>query len=174
MWILRNTIFLLVAIVSQLPESQAQNNLCDAAAIATCGQYSCVQTGSIFSCLCADMTLKPSAAACNGGAVVTTTQAPVVIPNQCANAVCPAGATCVPTNQNPALYVCVCPNNIIGNPDCPTTPIANNPCLLNNPCLNGGTCVVNQLNLQAVCICPSGTYGSRCANGCSSSCHKDW
>ncbi len=173
MWILQSTVLIIVALVSQLPQSHGQNNQCTAAAIATCGQYSCVQTGDVFSCLCSDLSLKPSAAACNGG-VATTTQSPVVIPNQCANANCPAGATCVPTNQNPALYVCVCPGNVIGNPDCPTTALPNNPCLLNNPCLNGATCVVNQLNLQAVCICPSGTYGPRCTNTCSASCHKDW
>ena len=161
MWILQSMIFVLVVLLGQLPASNGQNNQCNAAAIATCGAYSCVQTGDLFSCLCSDMTLKPSAAACNGAPVVTTTSPPVVIPNQCANANCPAGATCVPTNQNPALYVCVCPNNIIANPSCPTTALPNNPCLINNPCRNGGTCVVNQINLQAVCICPSGSYGSK-------------
>jgi hypothetical protein len=119
------------------------------------------------------MSLKPSAAACDGGIVVTT-QSPIVIPNQCANANCPAGATCIPTNQNPALYICVCPSNIIANPDCPTTPLLNNPCLINNPCSNGGTCVVNQINLQAVCICPTGSYGPNCAYGCRSRCDRDW
>lgn len=173
MWILPNIICLFIVVLFQLPESHGQINQCTAAAIAACGTYPCVQTGDISSCLCSDMTLKPSAAACNGG-VVTTTQSPVVIPNQCANAICPAGSTCIPTNQNPALYVCVCPNNIIANPDCPTTALPNNPCLISNPCSNGGTCVVNQLTLQAVCICPSNTYGPRCAYGCQRTCDSNW
>jgi len=171
MWIFESTFVIVVALLSQLPESHGQDNVCTAAAIATCGQFSCVQTGTIFSCLCSDMTLKPSAAACGGA---TTTPSTVVIPNQCANAICPAGATCVPTNQNPALYVCICPNNVIANPDCPINALPNNPCLLNNPCQNGGTCVVNQLSLQAVCICPSGNYGQNCANSCQRSCDYNW
>jgi len=174
MWILESTFFIVIALLSQLPQNYGQENACTAAAIAACGGYSCVQTNDLFSCLCPDLTLKPSAAACNGAAVTTTTQGTVVIPNQCANAICPAGATCVPTNQNPSLYVCVCPNNVIGNPDCPTTALPNNPCLNNNPCRNGGTCVVNQLNLQAVCLCPTGSYGQNCASACQRTCDKNW
>jgi hypothetical protein len=174
MWIFKSTIILVVTLLSQLPTSHGQNNQCTAAAIATCGSYSCVQTGDIFSCLCSDLTLKPSAAACDGGTTVTTTQSPVVIPNQCANANCPAGATCIPTNQNPSLYICLCPNNIIANPDCPTTQLPNNPCLINNPCSNGATCVVNQLNLQAVCLCPPGTYGQNCSSACRRTCDTNW
>lgn len=173
MSILANIICLAIAFVCQLPESHAQTNSCTAAALNTCGSYTCVQTGDLFLCLCSDMTLKPSEAACGGG-VVTTTQSPVVIPNQCANNNCPSGSTCVPTNQNPALYVCVCPGNVIANPDCPTTALPYNPCLVNNPCLNGGTCVVNQLTLQAVCICPSGAYGSNCAYSCQRTCDANW
>jgi hypothetical protein len=173
MWILKSTIFIVIALITQLPESHGQNQ-CTAASIATCGTFPCVQTGDIFSCLCSDFTLKPSSAACNGGAVITTTQSPVVIPNQCANAVCPAGATCIPTNQNPALYICLCPSNIIANPDCPTTPPVTNPCLTSNPCQNGGTCVLNQLTLQAVCVCPTNTYGPNCGYGCRPRCDKTW
>jgi hypothetical protein len=174
MWILQSTFIIVVTLFSQLPKTHGQENVCTAAAVATCAPYQCVQTGELFQCFCPDLTLKPSAAACNNGAVITTTQSPVVIPNQCANARCPAGATCIPTNQNPALYVCVCPNNIIANPDCPTTQLPNNPCLLNNPCQNGGTCVVNQLTLQAVCICPTGSYGQNCVHGCRQTCNNEW
>lgn len=167
-------LILIVAILlSQLPIIYGQNQ-CNAAAIANCGVNPCVQTGNTVSCLCSDMTLKPSGAACNGIITVTTTQSPVVIPNQCANAVCPAGSTCIPTNQNPSLYICLCPNNIIANPDCPLNPLPNNPCLINNPCTNGATCVVNQLNLQAVCICPPGTYGTNCAYSCRRTCDVNW
>jgi len=174
MWILQSTFIIVVTLFLQLPKTHGQENVCTAAAVATCAPYQCVQTGELFQCFCPDLTLKPSAAACNNGAVITTTQSPVVIPNQCANARCPAGATCIPTNQNPALYVCVCPNNIIANPDCPTTQLPNNPCLLNNPCQNGGTCVVNQLTLQAVCICPTGSYGQNCVHGCRQTCNNEW
>jgi hypothetical protein len=164
----------IVALFIQLPAIHGQDNQCTAAALLACGTYTCVQTGNAFSCLCADMSLKPSAAECNGGTTITTTQSPVVIPNQCANAVCPNGATCIPTNQNPALYICLCPNNIIANPSCPTNPLVNNPCLTSNPCTNGGTCVVNQLTLTAVCICPANTYGQNCANGCRPTCDVNW
>jgi hypothetical protein len=172
MWILQSTIFIVIALISQLPESHGQN-ACTAAAIANCGTFPCIQTGDTASCLCSDLTVKPSASACNGGAIVTTPP-PIVIPNQCANAVCPAGATCIPTNQNPALYVCVCPNNVLANPDCPTTPLPNNPCILNNVCQNGGTCVVNPLTLTAVCICPAGSYGPNCGYGCRPKCDNNW
>ena len=163
-----------VLLLLQLPYSTGQTNQCTPTAIATCGAYSCVQTGTTFSCLCPDQTLKPNAAACATIITTTTTVSPVVIPNQCGNAVCPAGATCIPTNQNPSRYVCLCPNNVLGNPNCPTTPLANNPCLTSNPCRNGGTCVVNQLNLQAVCICPSGTYGRSCSYSCNVTCNYNW
>jgi len=169
-----NSILISIVLLAQVPSLFGQNQ-CTPAALATCGSYSCVQTNELFMCLCSDFSLKPSAAECDSQtAVTTTTQAPVVIPNQCANANCPAGATCVPTNQNPALYICVCPTNVIANPDCPTTNIANNPCVLNNPCRNNGTCVVNQLTNQAVCICPSGTYGANCASSCRSTCDSNW
>jgi hypothetical protein len=175
MWILESTFFIVITLLSQLPESHGQEtNQCTAAAIATCGGYSCVQTNDLFACLCPDMTLKPSAAACNGAAVTTTTTPSTVIPNQCANAICPAGATCVPTNINPALYVCVCPNNVIANPDCPTTLPANNVCATNNPCRNGATCVLNPLNNQAVCLCPTGSYGQNCASSCQRTCDRNW
>ena len=170
-------IILALALILQFSTSQAQN-ACTPAAIATCGQYTCVQTDVLFSCLCSNMALAQSAAECNALVGVTTapvvTLPPVVIPNQCANAVCPAGATCIPTNQNPSLYICLCPNNIIANPDCPTTPLPNNPCLLANPCTNGGTCVVNQLTLQAVCVCPPNTYGTNCATSCRPRCDPNW
>lgn len=174
MWIFQSTFLLAITLAIQLHESYGQENVCNAAAIVTCGSYTCVQTGDVYSCLCSDLTLKPSAAACNGGTAVTTTQPTVVIPNQCAVNTCPAGSTCIPTNQNPALYVCVCPNNVLANPDCPTGQIANNPCLLSNPCRNGGTCVVNLLSLQPVCICPTGTYGSNCASACRQTCDSNW
>jgi hypothetical protein len=148
-------------------------NLCDVTAVAICSPYTCVQTDTVFSCLCPSMQLASSAAACNAISP-STTLSPVVIPNQCANAVCPAGSTCIPTNQNPSLYICLCPNNIIGNPNCPTTPLPSNPCLTNNPCANGGTCVVNQLTLQAVCICPTNTYGPNCSNACRPACDLNW
>ncbi|CAF1115222.1 unnamed protein product [Rotaria sordida] len=173
MAILKSMIIFIVMLFLQLSTSYAQDNLCTSTAIATCNPYPCVQTGNIFSCLCSDMTTKPSAVECNGG-VIPTTQSPVVIPNQCANAVCPAGATCVPTNQNPSVYICLCPNNVIGNPDCPTNPLPNNPCLTNNPCRNGGTCAVNPLTLQAVCICPSGSYGPNCGYPCRPTCNSSW
>ncbi|CAF1413187.1 unnamed protein product, partial [Rotaria sordida] len=140
----------------------AQENVCTSTAIATCNPYPCVQTGNIFSCLCPDMTTKPSAVECNGG----------VIPNQCGNAICPAGATCIPTNQNPALYICLCPNNVIANPNCPTNP--SNQCLINNLCLNGGTCITNQFTLQTVCVCPSGYYGLNCNYLCAPRCNSRW
>lgn len=170
--------FILIAIVfiAEIPSLFGQNQ-CTPTAIATCGSYTCVQTGELFMCLCSDFSLKPSAAECNSqttAVTITTTQPTVVIPNQCANANCPSGSTCVPTNQNPALYICVCPNHIIANPDCPTTALPNNPCLINNPCRNGGTCVVNQLTLQAVCICPTGTYGTNCASSCRTTCDSNW
>lgn len=158
---------------SQIFASYAQLNQCTPAAISQCGPFQCVQFGNSFQCLCGDDTLKPSATECNGGGLITT-QAPVVIPNQCANAVCPAGATCIPTNQNPLQYICLCPNNIIANPDCPINPLPQNPCLFNNPCRNGGTCVVNQLTLQAVCLCPPNTYGPGCGYGCQPACGRDW
>jgi len=158
-------------LVTQLPNTNAQQNACTAAAVAVCSPYTCVQTDTIFSCLCPNMQLAQSAAACGG--VIVPTQPPI-IQNQCGNVICPVGATCIPTNQNPSLYICLCPNNIIANPDCPTTPLQNNPCLISNPCTNGGTCVVNQLTLQAVCLCPANTYGPNCATACQPTCNYNW
>ncbi|CAF3786824.1 unnamed protein product [Rotaria sp. Silwood1] len=171
--IVRSMIIIFVILFSQLSRSYAQTNQCTPTAIATCGSFPCIQTGDAYACLCADMTVKPSAAECTGGTVATT-QSPIVIPNECANAVCPAGATCIPTNQNPSQYICLCSNNIIANPDCPTTPLPNNPCLINNPCSNGATCVVNPLNLQPVCLCPSNTYGPNCRHACRPTCDSSW
>ena len=166
-------IIAVIVVLMQVICINAQTNVCTPANAAICGRYPCVQTDTVFSCLCSNMQLAASQAACDA-LVSSTTQAPVVVPNQCANAVCPAGATCIPTNQNPALYICLCPNNIIANPDCPVNPLPTNPCLTNNPCLNGGTCVVNQLTLQAVCICPPNTYGSNCASSCQTVCNVNW
>jgi hypothetical protein len=165
MWILSGMIFLAIAL---LPNVQAQN-ACTAAAVAACSPYTCVQTDTVYSCLCPNMQLAQSAAACGG--VVTQ---PPVIQNQCGNVYCPAGATCVPTNQNPSQYICICPFNVIANPNCPTTPIANNPCLTGVNICNGGTCVLNQLTFQAVCICPANTYGPNCLNSCVSTCNLSW
>ena len=169
MWISNSLIFLAIALCTQLPHIHAQN-ACDAAAIAACGTYPCVQTDTVYSCLCPNLQLAQTAAGCNG----VVTSPPVVIPNICGNSVCPAGATCIPTNQNPTQYICVCPNNVIANPDCPVNPLPNNPCQLYNPCTNGGTCVVNQLTLQPVCICPPNTYGSNCASICRPTCDYNW
>ncbi|CAF1070348.1 unnamed protein product [Rotaria sordida] len=152
-------IVIVIALFIQLHNVYAQN-ACTGVALAACGQHPCIQTGTEYSCLCSNMQLAQSAAQCNIINPIVT-QPPIVFPNQCGNAVCPPGATCIPTNQNPPLYVCVCANNVIANPTCPTT-LPNNPCLL-NPCINGGTCVVNQLTLQAVCVCPQNTYGRNCA-----------
>lgn len=165
MWILNGLIFLTIA---SLANAQLQN-ACTAAAVAACGPYTCVQTDILYSCLCPNMQLAQSAAAC--GAVVVST--PFPIGNQCGNAYCPAGATCVPTNQNPSQYICICPNNVIANPDCPVNPPINNPCIY-NPCTNGGTCVINQLTQTAVCICPPNTYGVNCATACRSTCDLSW
>jgi hypothetical protein len=170
MWISNGMIFIVIALFMQISNIHAQN-ACNAAAIAACGSYPCVQTDTIYSCLCPNLQLAQSAAAC--GAIVTVAP-PVVIPNVCGNVVCQAGATCIPTNQNPAQYVCLCPNNVLGNPNCPVNPLPNNPCSLYNPCTNGGTCVVNQLTLQAVCICPPNTYGTNCASNCVSTCNLSW
>lgn len=163
------TVFIAAGLFLQISNIHAQTNACNAAAIAACNPYPCVQTDTQYSCLCPNMQLAQTAAAC--GTLVTTPQTPG-IPNVCGNAVCPAGATCVPTSTNPTRYICVCPNNIIANPDCPTTALPNNPCLQYNPCLNGGTCVVNTLTLQAVCVCPPNTYGANCAASCSTSCNN--
>ena len=160
--------FLLQALVSNA------QNACTPAAVATCSPYTCVQTDTVFSCLCPSFQLAQSAAGCNAISPVTTTSSSVIIPNQCLNANCPAGSTCIPTNQNPALYVCLCPNNVLGNPNCPTTALPTNPCLTNNPCRNGGTCVVNQLTLQAICLCPTNTYGPNCLNSCRLYCDSNW
>ncbi|CAF4346312.1 unnamed protein product [Rotaria sordida] len=81
MAILKSMIIFIVMLFLQLSTSYAQDNRCTSTAIATCNTYPCVQTGNIFSCLCPDMTTKPSAAECNGG-VIPTTQSPVVIPKQ--------------------------------------------------------------------------------------------
>jgi len=170
MWILNGMILVAIALFMQLPNAYGQSNVCNAAAIANCGPYPCIQTDTIYSCLCTNMQLAQSAAGCNNGVI----QPPVVIPNTCANVVCPVGATCIATNQNPAAYVCLCANNILANPDCPTNPLPNNPCLLNNPCANGGTCSVNPLTNQAICICPPNTYGSNCSNYCPPRCASTW
>jgi len=163
MWILNGIIVLAIAL---LPNVQAQN-VCTANAIAACAPYTCVQTDTIYSCLCPNAQLAQSAAACGG-----VTQAPI-IPNQCANVYCPAGATCIPTNQNPPQYVCVCANNVIANPDCST--VVNNQCLTGNiACGNGGTCVYNQLTGQGVCICPPNTYGPNCSSSCVATCNYNW
>lgn len=166
--------FLILAVLflQYLSSYAQQPNACTAAAIAACNPYTCVQSGINAFCLCNDGSLQPSAAGCGGP--ITTTQNPVVIPNVCGNIVCSANAQCIPTCLNPPRHICLCPNNIIGNPDCPTTPLANNPCQFSNPCLNGGTCAVNPLTLRAVCICPSGFYGPNCSYGCSRSCNSDW
>lgn len=166
MWVLKCLIFLTIALV---PNAQAQN-ACTAAAVALCAPYTCVQTDTVYSCLCPNMQLAQSAAQCTG--VVVTTASP--IGNQCGNAYCPAGATCVPTNQNPSQYVCICPFNVLANPDCPVNPPVNNPCTFSNPCANGGTCVLNPLTSQAVCVCPPNTYGSNCASGCATTCNLSW
>jgi hypothetical protein len=168
MWILNGMIVLVIALFMQLPNIHAQN-ACNAQAIAICSPYTCVQTDTVYSCLCPTGTLAQSAAGC--GNVIVPTIAPIY--NQCGNVICPAGATCVPTNQNPSMYICVCPNNIIANPDCPVNPLPNNPCLY-NPCTNGGTCVVNQLTLQAICICPPNMYGSNCSSYCRTTCDSSW
>ncbi len=171
MWAFNGMIFLALALFIQLPHVHAQQNACTAAAVAACASYPCVQTDTVYSCLCSNMQLAQSAAGCG---LVATTQAPVVFPTICGNVQCPVGATCVPTNQNPQQHVCICPNNIIANPDCPVNQLPNNPCLLYNPCQNGGTCVVNQLTLQAVCICPPNTYGTNCANPCRTTYDLNW
>ncbi|CAF1586857.1 unnamed protein product [Rotaria sp. Silwood1] len=169
MWIVNSMIVIAIALFMQLHNAYAQ---CSPQAAQNCVPYTCVQTENIFSCLCPNMQLASSAAECD---IINppTTQPPVVIPNQCSTAVCPAGSTCVPTNQNPALYVCVCPNNIIANPNCPGV-LPNNQCLFNNPCRNGGTCVINPLTQQPVCICPPNTYGQNCANPCRPYCDNSW
>nr|BAK02162.1 predicted protein [Hordeum vulgare subsp. vulgare] len=169
MW---NTMFITTILFSMVLSRAVAQNVCTAAAMAVCGPYPCVQTDVVFSCLCPNMTLGAYAAACGNG--ITPTIAPPVIGTQCGLVTCPAGATCIPTNQNPAQYICVCPNNIIANPDCPTNPLPYNPCLVSNPCTNGGTCVVNQLTLQAVCICPPNTYGANCASYCRQTCDLSW
>lgn len=174
MFVSRQYILSLLIIFLQCFDIDAQNNQCTPTAVATCGTFTCVQVNDNFFCLCNDLTLKPSASACNGAIVTTTTAAPVIIPNQCANAICPNGATCVPTNQNPSQYICLCPNNIIANPDCPSTQNPSNPCLTNNPCMNGATCVVNQLTLTAVCLCPPNTYGPNCGYSCRLRCDNSW
>jgi len=168
MWILNGMIFLAIALFMQLPNAHAQN-ACTAAATAACSPYTCVQTGTVYSCLCPNAQLAQTAAGCGA---ISPTQSPI-LPNQCGNVNCPAGATCVPTNQNPAQYVCVCPNNFIANPDCSTTQIPNNPCL-NNPCTNGGTCVVSSLTNQAICLCPANSYGPNCSTSCRSVCDLSW
>lgn len=172
MWISNGLIGMALVVLLQVSTLYGQN-ACNPGAVATCSPYTCVQTDTVFSCLCPNMQLAPSAAACNAISP-STTQSPVVIPNQCANAICPFGSTCIPTNQNPSLYICLCPNNIIANPDCPANPLPNNPCLISNPCTNGGTCVVNQLTLQAVCVCPANTYGPRCSTACRPACDLNW
>jgi hypothetical protein len=169
MWIFNGMIFIAIALFIQLPNAHAQN-ACTAAATALCSPYPCVQTDAIYSCLCPNLQLAQSAAAC--GSIVTTPSP--IIPNICGNSYCPAGATCVPTNQNPTRYICICPNNVIANPDCPINPLPNNPCLIANPCTGGGTCVVNQLTLQAVCICPPNTYGPNCSSSCLAVCNYNW
>ena len=169
MWILNGMVLIVIALFMQLPNIHAQN-ACTAQAQAICAPYTCVQTDTVYSCLCPTGTLAQSAAGCGG--IIASTYPPVF--NQCGNVVCPAGATCVPTNQNPLQYVCVCPNNIIANPDCPTTVPPSNNCLYYNPCLNGGTCVINPLTAQPVCICPANTYGSNCASYCRTTCDYNW
>ena len=172
--ILKYTIVIVVALFLPLHKVHGQTNSCTPTAIAACGSYPCVQTGSAYSCLCPDMTLQSTAAACNGAVTTTTTQSTGVISNPCGNAICPTGATCIAVCQNPPVYRCLCPNNVLANPNCPTTPLAYNPCLTNNPCRNGGTCVVNQSPLQAICVCPSGTYGPNCAYSCRPACNYSW
>lgn len=144
--------------------------VCTAQQQQICGPHRCVTTGGIYSCICnGNLAITQSAAEC--GSVVTQ---PPVIPNQCGNAVCPAGATCIPTNQNPAQYICLCPNNIIANPSCPINPFPNNPCIASNPCRNGGTCVVDPITQRAICLCPSNTYGANCLQSCVRTCNDQW
>ena len=150
-----------------------QNNVCTPAVVSACAQYPCVQVANTAFCVCADGNTLGTAAECNA-LIVNPTPPPNGIPNQCANAVCPNGATCIPTNQNPSLYICLCPNNIIANPSCPVNQLPNNPCVPNNPCLAGATCVVNTLTLQAVCLCPPNTYGANCALSCRAVCDPSW
>ena len=163
-----------IGIVMFMQSSNAHAQVCSQAAVAACAPYTCIATDNIYSCLCPDFQVAQTAAGCRNVTTVTTTISSVVVPNQCANAACPAGATCVPTSQNPPLYVCVCPNNIISFTSCTINPLPNNPCLLNNPCRNGGTCVVNPLAPQAICICPSNTYGRNCAYACRPACNFNW
>jgi len=147
---------------------------CPAANQQICGTFPCVQTGGIFSCLCPNMNFAQSAAEC-GGAVLTTTVPTIIVPNACDTVTCQAGATCIPTSVNPAAYICLCPNNIIANPTCPTAPFNNNPCLAQpNKCQNGGTCVVNTISLQACCLCPTNYYGPNCQSVCVRQCTSDW
>jgi hypothetical protein len=162
-----------VILTIQCIDIDAQTNQCTQAAITLCGSFPCIQVGDLASCLCSDMILKPNAAQCST-TVATTAISSVMIPNQCANAICPNGATCIPTNQNPSRYICLCRNNIIANPDCPINVLPNNPCMTNNPCTNGGTCVINQLTMQAVCLCTASTYGPNCAYQCRSLCDPTW
>ncbi|CAF1086001.1 unnamed protein product [Adineta steineri] len=171
MWTLNGMIFIASILFIQLSITHAQGGACTALAVATCAPHTCVQTGTVFSCLCPDFSLAPSAASCPGTLVPTL--APPIIGAQCGLTTCPAGATCILTNQNPAQYVCICPNGVIANPYCPTT-VPTNTCLYNNQCANGGTCVFNQLTQQAVCICPPNTYGANCATYCSPTCAYNW
>lgn len=170
-------LFALTLLQVSLVKSQ---NACTATAVATCGRYTCVQTDTIFSCLCSNFQLASSQAACDllvsstpAATTLPTTTPSIILPNQCATANCPAGSTCIPTTSNPPLYICLCPGGVIGNPNCPTTSVTN-PCLTNNPCLNGGTCTVNTLTSQAVCLCPANTYGPNCATYCRPACDSNW
>ncbi|CAF3253743.1 unnamed protein product [Rotaria socialis] len=173
MMILQCMVVIIAALFSQLPSSHAQGgNACTNAAINLCNPYPCVQIGNAPQCLCNGGTVAPSAAACNGG--VITTQSPIIFPNQCGNAICPANAECIPTNQNPSQYVCVCATNVLANPDCPLVPLPNNPCDRANPCQAGSRCVANPITLQPVCICRTGTYGQNCGYPCRTGCDINW
>ena len=163
-------ILIAFALCMQLHNANAQ---CPANAVATCSPYTCVQTDQFFSCLCTNGQLAQTAAGC-GSVNPPVTNPPVVIPNGCQNAVCPFGSTCIATSQNPARYVCLCPFNVLANPDCPVNPPAINPCFNNNPCRNGGTCAINPLTQQAVCICPPSTYGQNCVAPCQTMCDSSW
>ncbi|CAF1655222.1 unnamed protein product [Rotaria magnacalcarata] len=162
-----NSMIVIALVLSIYVDNVHTQGVCSAAAAQICAPYTCVQTDAQYSCVCSNLQITQSAAEC-------TNIGPVVPPNQCGNAVCPAGATCVPTNQNPSQYVCICPNNVIGNPNCPVGPPQPNPCLYNNPCRNFGTCVVNPLTQQPVCICPPNNYGSNCLQSCPRTCEAGW
>lgn len=75
---------------------------------------------------------------------------------------CRNGGTCVPSNTDPPIRSCICPEGWIG-PNCEHKKI-NDPCA-SNPCQTRGHCALSKSNRTYVCLCHDQFLGDQCERG---------